>query len=268
MPNKKTISYSSYSTYLKCPERYRRTYENGATQRGPSNPNMIAGTGFHAAMEYAFRQVMAGKEPLVAACVAHGMAAVQNEWRSRGIVVDSISSLDPAHALDEVLTRVRDAAKWYLNRHFDRYYPMIAEHKVLIPVPDRPGWQIDARMDLIEQDGAVIDFKFSGSPAVPHLDLADRSEQLSFYALARLLETGSIPPSLRLEYCRDGGKRISALTRGPTQRTERDCERTLTRIRHVIDCIESGVYPIASREGIECTGQRCHFFHQCPYGGA
>jgi RecB family exonuclease len=267
MPNKKTVSNSSLTTYLACPEKYRRTYEDGATNRGPSNPNMLAGTGFHAAMEYAFTRVIEGDSPTIAAAVAHGMAVVHNEWKERGVLVDSLSAISPASVLDELLLRVKNASRWYLSKRFDTFYPLISEHKVLIDIPDRPGWQLDARIDLIEQDGSVVDFKFSGSPSTPKTDLAERSEQLSVYALARLLETGSVPPSLRLEYCRDGGKRISALTRGPTKRSEKDCERTLTRIQHVIDCIESGVYPIASREGIECTGQRCQFFHQCPFGG-
>lgn len=268
MLNKKTVSASSLVTYLACPYRYFLTYEaEGERAELPSNPDMIAGIGFHASMEYAFRQVLDGKEPTIASAVAFGMARAKTEWDERGVSFDSFSGISPASVLDATLTRVRDVSRWYLSNRFDTFYPLISEHRVLVDIPDRPGWQLDARIDLIEQDGSVVDFKLSGSKSPPHMDKADRSEQLSVYALARLLETGSIPPTLRLEYCRDGGKRIGDLTRGPSRRTEKDCERTLTRIQRVIDCIEAGVYPVASREGYECTGQRCQFFGQCPYGG-
>lgn len=264
--NKKTISASSLATYLKCGYRYFLQYEaQEETIRGKPSPPMVAGTGFHATLEYAIKECLKGNEPTVASCAAIGMAAANNEFKEKGIDFDSISTSDPSEELDSILARVKKASRFYLENFFDELFPLEAETQFHVAIPDT-DWHLTGKIDLLEQDGSVTDFKLTGSNRKPQQTRADQSEQLSIYALARLLETGSVPPQLSLDITRDLMKRPQR-DRLFTFRSEKDCEKTLTRVRHVVSCIEAGVYPIASHEGIECNGSRCQFWAKCPYGG-
>lgn len=261
--NKRTVSASSLDTYLRCPYRYYLTYEaQGERVAPPATPDMLAGTGFHAAIEYALRQVLQGGEPTIDECVAHGLKVVYDEFASSGCVSDPMDA-SPVSLVDAIATRVKRASTWYLSNQFTRLVPAQVEYEFNIPLP-AAGWSLTGRIDCIEADGTVIDHKLSGSQRAPATDRADRSLQLSVYALARLIETGQVPPSLELEYTRDGGSRLGLIVRAST-RSRADCERTMLLILAVIESIEAGAYPPANPEGIECNG-RCQFWHVCKFG--
>lgn len=232
----------------------------------PGNAAMLAGTGFHAAVEYAINRCLKGIAVSVDEAVAHGMSIAAQEFVLKPLAFDYLGDLSPDTELDGILSRIKRAATWYLDNEFERLRPKQSERKFEIPIPDTDGWLLIGKIDCLEEDDTVRDFKLSGSKQPPAQDIASRSEQLSIYALARYLETGSSPPSVELDYCRDGGPRMGCIIRQST-RSEKDCKRTLTRVQRVVQCIEKGVYPIASHEGIECNGKRCDYYGVCPFGG-
>jgi RecB family exonuclease len=266
---RKTISATSLSTYLGCGQRWAFKYNYDHTLPHvsvPGNAAMLAGTGFHACIEYAINRCLRGEQVSVDEAVAHGLSIAAQEFALRPLAYDFLGDLSPDGELDGILTRIKRAATWYLENEFERLRPVQAERKFAIPIPGTDGWLLIGKIDCLEEDDTVRDFKLSGSKQPPAQDIATRSEQLSIYALARYLETGSPPPSVELDYCRDGGPRIGCIVRQGT-RSEKDCIRTLTRVQRVVSCIEKGVFSPASHEGIECNGKRCDYYGVCPFGG-
>lgn len=261
---KKTVSASSLVTYLKCGERYRLKYEDEKRPDKYKNMRMLAGTGFHAAIEFALSAAMRGEPVTAEDAVAHGQALVTREFQNSDIAPDDLVMHDPVEELDKCLTRIDRAATYYLTTQFEKLRPLEVESEFTVSIPGT-DWFLHGKIDLIEDDGRILDFKLSGSKRTPDIDAANRSEQLSIYALARWLQTGVVPPAVTLEFCRDGG-RMGTLTR-TSERTIQDCQRTLLRAQRVIQCIESGVYPIASHEGPECNGW-CQFWTTCKFGTA
>ena len=266
---RKSISATSLATYLGCPTRWAFKYNYDHTlprTPQPGNAAMLSGTGFHAAIEYAINHCLRGETPTVDDAVAHGMATAATEFALKPLAWDYLGEFTPEGELDAIMSRIKRAATWYLDTQFERLRPTQAERHFEVALPGCNGWTLNGKIDCLEEDGTVRDFKLSGSKAPPAMDIASRSEQLSVYALARFLETGTPPPSVELDYCRDGLTRMGCIIRQST-RSEKDCIRTLTRVRRVIECIEAGVYPIASHEGIECNGRRCDYYGVCPFGG-
>lgn len=266
--NKKTISASSLATYLACPARYKLTYLVSSIEPKPPNALMLAGTGYHAALERAIKLCLEGKEPTIGECVDYGIAKVSSEYKDNGIRLAEHEEhlISPSEIIDAVFSRVKRAATWTLQNRFPLWRPVESEWRFDIPIPDT-DWTLTGQIDLIEDDGSVRDFKLSNSQRTPSPDKADKSTQLSMYALARYLTTGNVPPLLTLDYCRDLS-RVGCLERTST-RTVKFVENWLDRIKavcHNLDvAMENDSFPPADGENPFGCNERCDFWHNCKW---
>lgn len=253
---------------MACPQRYKLTYLIETQEPIPPNALMLAGTGYHAALERAIKLCLEGKEPTIGECVDYGIAKVASEYNDKGIRLKEHEEhlISPSEIIDEVFSRVKRAATWTLQNRFPIWRPLESEWRFDIPIPDT-GWTLTGQIDLIEDDGSVRDFKLSNSQRTPSPDKADKSTQLSMYALARYLTTGSVPPLLTLEYCRDLS-RVGCLERSST-RTEKFCQNWLDRIKsvcHNLDvAMENDSFPPADGESPFGCNERCDFWYNCKW---
>lgn len=227
---------------------------------------MLAGKGFHRAIEIGMKAVLGGRDITVEECVNPAIHEVMEEYQAVGMDLPPEQSMlvDPAEVLDGVLTRIRRAASWWLTERIGAMRPAQVEHRFEVPLPGT-DWLITGQIDVIEDDGSIRDHKLSNSKNPPALDIADHSVQLGVYATVRWLETGQVPPYLFLDYTRDLS-RIGTIER-IGRRSVQDCERWLDRIRHVCHTIDRGSFAPASPEGIECRQGRCSLWSHCRYGG-
>jgi hypothetical protein len=78
--------------------------------------------------------------------------------------------------------------------------PAAVERAFSVPVPGRPGWTLDGRYDVVEEDGTVRGVKTASPRGVRYRTeeaagfSGEKGLQATSYAWARREETGRIPP--------------------------------------------------------------------------
>lgn len=259
---KRTISCSALQRYWKCPEQYRIRYQDMKGKPEPKSLALVEGSAFHAGIESAVQDKIAG----VPIDLEKALVAVR-----RSVVSDYENPDTPSDAdelsrdiyLSGSLQRAAEAAKWYIESQMERLRPLASEESFEIPIEDT-GWYLNGKIDLLETDSTIRDFKLSGR--APDVDIADKSVQLTIYALAFWLENDhKLPRSLELDYTITT-KRTHGLVRAST-RTEKQVLVMLERIKRTIKAIETGEFPPANPESLWCSHKWCPFFAQCPFGG-
>lgn len=263
-PSIKRISASGLALYLRCGEAYSRRYCSGPRAESPMSEAAAAGIGFHAAMSEAIRLGLAGQPIELDACLSVGVGEVARRYGLVGLDIDPMraTTLEPAEVLDGVLSRVKRCAEWFLTTQLERLRPATTERKFEVAIPGT-DWLLHGVIDMEEDDGTVVDFKLKGK--APNPDAGDRSLQLSVYALAKLLETGKLPPALRLD-CIIDGKRMGGMLR-ETVRTQADADRTLNLLQRVCKMIDAGHFAPADPEAWNCSAAYCQYWRTCPFGG-
>ncbi len=188
------ISFSAIRTYQACPLRYFFRYVMGLPERTTS-ANLVFGSALHRALEFHFREIMAGDEP---PSVEQLMAEYQAGWNERDAGMIRFGSSESRATLDSLaqrmLTKFRDSEiAMPLGR-------ILAIEETLrgCTIPGLPD--LLARVDLIveEPDALVVkDWKTSRARWSAS-QVEEASEQLLLYAdLARDLAPGK---PLRIEF--------------------------------------------------------------------
>lgn len=273
-PIKRTISATSLSTFLRCQTRYARAYL-GPKQDEPKSAPMLAGTGFHKSIETAIKDALSTGGADLQKCIDAGLAEVSAEYQAYGLFADADDFLvDPSERLDEVYSRVRRSARWYLMERFGDLRAAASEVSFSIPLEgtERNGlgpWHLTGKIDCIEEDGSIRDFKLSNSQRPPDMNKADKSLQLTLYSLARWIETGRVPPRVTLDYTRDLTRMVSI--ERVSSRTEADVLAALDRVRLACSALdiaaENDTFVPCSPEDIFCDRRYCPFHATCKYGG-
>src|SRR5690606_34253758 len=130
-----------------------------------------------------------------------------------------------------------------------------------ISTVDIEGVPVKVVIDLVERDGKIRDFKTA--KRAPAKDEADKSIQLSTYAMAYREMTGERESGAQLDYTVNlkSGPKITHLE---TMIDDNRIERTKALIKGVAQAISSGLfYPV--EEGMVCGF--CAFRNVCKGGG-
>mgnify|MGYP001564962303 CR=1 FL=1 len=117
-------------------------------------------------------------------------------------------------------------------------------------------------MDDLEQDTSIRDVKTW--VANRGQAEADRSEQLSFYALAHKVRFGVLPKSVGFDALVDykAGPKAIPLT---SQRDMQDIAVSLARFQKSVEIIEKGAFTPASQSDWWCSKRYCGYAETCPY---
>ncbi len=107
----------------------------------------------------------------------------------------------------------------------------------------------------------VRDTKTSGKS--PSADVADKSLQLSMYAMALWKFEGRLPKSLTLDYLIDN--KTPVVKSFSTERTIEDFQPLMRRVEAVTAQIEAGIFQPANPDHWFCSLRFCHFFNSCKY---
>lgn len=288
MSFERTISPTGFSLFCKCPQKWAYRYlKPDGIQRpeDPQTPDLLAGNGVHAVIEEAINRKLRGHEVdiLIDHCVSVGQAKVSELVAKHGLSSgDTMGDLlmDKGEMLDSIMARVARAGSWFLEREFQFISPVATETQFKITIPGSDSghglWSLNGKIDckqrLASGETVLTDWKLTGR--APSTDKADRSTQLSLYALAHWLETGRPPDALELYFIIDS-TRVHSLQR-TTLRSEADCSRWLKRLvqtcKSIDSMIASGYFPPADPETLDygkpnCSNGRCGYFSQCSFGG-
>ena len=235
----------------------------------PETPTfrLLEGTAVHRAAETALRRKALG-----------ALAEVEELIQIARDELESAATTQGARLLDDELAAGLEARKGRAIDYVTGAAELLAEEVVpaidpidedhvewrwVVELPDRP-FDLAGTCDAIEKDGTVTDLKTkTGAPKKLE---ADQSEQLSWYALARKVHTGAIPPAMRLMHIVRTPKQAKTYLKiQPTVRDEGDIVTAGMRIDRAMQSIQSGVFLPAAAGSWKCSKNYCNWFGMCPY---
>jgi putative RecB family exonuclease len=246
----RTISVSQVNAYLACPLKYRFQYVD-KIPRPWRAAAMAFGTSVHAAVEWFYKERLAGRK----ADMADVLKVFDADWYAQNVEPLVFSERESKDSLAE---KGRAMLQLYVDS-VNATMPVAVEQPFELDLADpETGELLDVRIrgiiDLVEADQTLVDLKTAGRTL--EQGGLERHLQLSTYALAFLLQHGDIP-KLRLDMLLKTAK--PRLERHPTTRSVEDLGWTARLIREVSLAIETEhFFPNPSWR---CT--ECEYFAHC-----
>lgn len=247
---RRAISVSQVQAYLGCPLKYRFQYVD-RIPRPWRAAAMAFGSSVHAAVEWFHRERMLGRVP-----EANEVTAIfEADWYAQNVEPLVFSARESREALAE---KGRSMLALYLEAT-NGALPVAVEQPFELDLTDpETGEVFDVRLrgvvDLIEEGEVLVDLKTAGRTL--EAGGLERHLQLSTYALAHLIQHGSIP-RLRLDMLMKTAR--PRLERHETTRTVEELAWTAQLIHEVALAIETEhFFPNPSWR---CT--ECEYFAHC-----
>jgi hypothetical protein len=180
-------------------------------------------------------------------------------WYKDGILFTEEEAQDPKKAKGEAADKTIRLSTLHATNMAPIIKPKQVQRRMFIKLE---GFPVDllAYIDIQEED-ATRDTKTASKS--PQADIADVSDQLTFYAMANYAVDGKIPSQLVLDYLIDN-KTPKAISLFST-RTEADFETMLRRIENAVTAIEKGVFIPARQDDWRCSKRFCGYAGICPY---
>src|SRR3989442_1864609 len=245
------LSVSQVNAYLACPLKYRFQYVD-LIPRPWRVAAMAFGSSIHAAVEWFHRERLAGRTP----DATEVLKIFDADWYAQNLEPLVFSERE---SKDGLLSKGREMLQLYVTEQEGTAVPAAVEQPFEVDLHDpETGEILDVRfrgfVDLIEQDGTVVDLKTAGRSL--ESGGLERHLQLSAYALAGLILTGTIP-KLRLDMLfKTARPRFERLE---TSRTTSELAWVAQLIREVAIAIETEhFFPNPSWR---CT--ECEYFAHC-----
>ena len=180
-------------------------------------------------------------------------------WAKEGILFTPEEAENPKKARSEAIDKSIRLATLHAKETAPALFPIEVQRKMLVKLD---GYPVDllGYIDIQEKD-VTRDTKTSSK--TPPADMADMSDQLTFYAMANYAVDGCIPAQLALDYLIDN--KVPKAVSLYTARTEDDFEPMLRRIENAVVSIEKGVFLPCRQDDWRCSRRFCGYFNICPY---
>jgi hypothetical protein len=265
-------SYSQIAEYRRCGRRYyfKRIDHNSPKFATPGH--IHEGTAYHAGVAIGLREKQAGGQANITA-MTDAMVEVLNrplfeiEWGERKIADAERAGVN--------LVRL------YHERIMPTLTPTHVEEEVAVQFSNRP-WAFVVRADCegMVDPGATIIIDHKRVAKTPAHDIADRSEQLTAYALGAWVRDERIPELVRMDHAialksqprSELGKLgtwietsagVCGIVPVVSRRTMEDIDRYLRVMDATWKNIEAGVYNYAPADAWWCSPTACEFWEYC-----
>jgi hypothetical protein len=231
------LSYSSISGYLQCSKHWKYRYIDQVPTE--SSDALLFGSAWHKMIGL----VVDGDTPSDAWLCAHTETFKEHESNLFDLGIKMLQN--PNINLEIAELKPRE-----IEYKFEAHFPGV-------PVP------VIGFIDMITQDGHVIDFKTAGRKWTQ--DRADNDLQPTFY-LAALNKLGLVELPATFRYM------IFTKTKNPevqvidTTRTAADVLALYALVKEVWDAIEMGVYVPSGIGNWKCSSNYCEFWNLCEGG--
>lgn len=259
-------SNSALSTLERCGEQFRRRYVE--REKVPPSPRMLRGTVVHKVASTTMLRKL-DHEELPSIEEAKDLASTEFEQQWAGGVSfeqDAVSAESVGRQKGESKDFAVDLSAFYVQRLAPIITPVAVERRIEVK-PRESDITIHGTIDLIsaEPNGEhVRDLKTSEKS--PSADTAEKSQQLTMYAMVRLAEKGALPAGFTLDY----------LVRTPvraerkhvplhTNRDGGDVAALVNRINTGVAAVKRGVFVPAQPESWWCSKAYCVYFATCVY---
>jgi hypothetical protein len=258
-PQKPHISATQLEMFWRCAEQYRRRYIEG--ERIPPAVALIQGRAFHIGAETNFRQKIESHADLAATEIVEAAAAAFDAELAGGY---ALTDEEVSRGAASVLGAAKDKTVQLVACHADEqapdYQPVAVEHTTRIVFPQATHDLLGVT-DLRDERGRVVDFKTAARK--PSAEAADSSTQLTIYAAAFHVDTGTTPEEVRLDVVTKTKTPARHVVR--SRRTPTDMQVLLNRVNVTLDSLNKGSFPPASPGAWCCSPKWCGYWATCPY---
>ena len=279
-----TWNNSNLSLLQRCGEAYRRR----VIEEDPDapTPSLIRGSTVHAIAKVALRRKM-GKTNAALPTVeeARDLAAddFEQRWDAQEVRLVEGDEEDGADAMSRAKADAKDFAVALSGYHVaelaPRLRPVAIERKIIVK-PQDSDLQIHGTLDVITRPEEPVTLDAAGLNAVgrdtirdlktsaksPSRDAADKSQQLSFYAMIRAAEVGALPEALALDYLVRTPKRgeLKAVELATTRDAE-DIRALVARLNVAVENVKRGSFSPADPTSWWCSAKFCGYHATCVY---
>lgn len=263
---------SALATLEKCGERFRRRYVEN--ERVPPSPRMLRGTVVHRIASTTMLRKLSEQE-IPSVEEARDLAATEFEEAWAGGVSfdqDTLSAESVGRQKGDSKDFAVDLSAFYVERLAPRIKPVAVERKIEVK-PRDSDITIHGTIDLISDEIAgpagpageyVRDLKTSEKS--PSSETAEKSQQLTMYAMVRLAEKGALPAGFTLDYLvRTPAKAERKYVPLHTTRDRDDVSALVNRINTAVEAVKRGVFMPTNPENWWCAPQWCDYYGTCVY---
>jgi hypothetical protein len=253
------LSHTQIEMHCRCGEAYRRRYVEGEVI--PPGIALLEGKAVHGGAEVNFRQKMESHMDLPEQDIVDAAVAKFETERAGGYC---LTAEEEARGASVVLGEAKDTtaalARLHAKEQAPAYQPVAVEHSTRIVLPHATH-DLLAITDLRDDQGRIVDLK-TAKKSPPQSDV-DRSMQLTIYAAANMVDTGSLPFEVRLDVLvkNKAPKRVVL----SSTRTMTDIDVLANRMNATLNAISKGVFTPAPVGAWNCSPRWCGYWATCPY---
>lgn len=254
------ISQSRLAMMSRCGEQFRRVYIEG--ERRPPGVAMIVGSSVDDSVNANLGNVIETGAMLPMEAVQDvARDALEARWVEEGVVLtDEEAELGPKTVRGEAVDRSIRLALLHYDGVAPKLKPKSVQRRFRVRIKGESNIILVGVLD-VEEPGTVRDTKTSKKS--PAKNAADKSQQLTMYALGVRIEDGEIPDSVHLDYLVDlktpKYKHLES-TRGPD-----DFRVLLARIERYARIVEAGAFAPANPDDWCCSEKFCGFASTCKF---
>lgn len=248
---KKHLSATQISMFLRCPEQFRYRYIEG--KKIPPSGAMVQSKVWHRTVEENYRQKIKTEADLPLNDMQEFYAAEYEQ---------AIKAEEIAFEPDENPGKLKDQGIAITTVHHNliapTVRPLLVEERFTIDLGADFPYDLVGVWDLVDQDGFIADNKAYSK--TPNQGDVDKDIQLGIYSLGYRVSQKKIEKGLRLDTIvkNKQPKAVQIVT----TRTNEDCRFLLRLIEQVAKVIQTGVfYP--NPNGWHCSAERCGYWSQC-----
>jgi len=246
--DKKHLSFTQVSMYLKCPRQYELRYLQGL--RLPASGAMVQSRAWHETLEHNYGQKISSGVDLA-------LSEMEDYFVFR--LEEALSGEEIAFRERETPESLRDQGLSIVAAHHKtiapKVRPSLVEEKFTISLGNDFPYALTGIWDVVEEDGTIADNKAYGK--APTQAEVDENLQFTAYSLGYRVSQQKIERGLRMDaVIKDSPPKAMQFT---TRRTNADCRRLLKLIEDMAQAISSGDLP-PNPHGWWCSPRFCGYW--------
>lgn len=250
-PEKRHLSFTQLSMFLRCPRQYEFRYLEGL--KIPPSGAMVLGRSWHETLEHNFRQKIDSDRDL-------GLREMQEFFAAQFDA--ALANEEVTFEADERAGQLKDQGAAIVAVHHQaiapNVRPRLVEERFAVDLGADFPFDLVGVWDLIERDGTIVDNKTFAR--TPRQEDVDKDLQFTAYALGYRATRDEIEPGMRMDAIVKNKNPKAVQVH--TQRTNEDCRWLLRLIEQVGEAIESGIfYP--NPNGWHCSRRYCGYWTRC-----
>lgn len=249
--NKKYLSFTQLSMFLRCPRQYEFRYIQGL--KIPPSGAMVQSKAWHQTLENNYRQKIVSLEDLP-------LSDMQDYFAAR--YDDALNKEEVKFDENENPAGLKDQGVVIVETHHEiiapKVRPIQVEEEFLISLGEEFPFDLKGIWDLIENDGTIVDNK--AYKRTPSQEEIDKDLQFTLYSLGYRASKKKIEKKLRMDAIIKNKQPKAVQIQ--TTRTNEDCRWLLSLIEQVAQAIKSGIfYP--NPTGYMCNPKFCGYWEKC-----